>query len=348
MESIELESTMDEILEKIAQRLEAVKKAPTPDELEQLRIEILGRKGYFAQLGPFMGKLSPEDRPKYGKQINKLKTSAQDAFDSKKLEFEKGTSKTRFDITLPGRAHQIGKIHPLTIVEKRMMEIFVHMGFEVVTGPVLAPEIEEDYYNFEMLNLHKDHPARDTQDSFYLDEGNHTLLRTQTSPVQIRYMQQNELPVQIVAPGRCFRRDMVTARHSPMFHQVEGLLIDKGINFTHLKGVLEVFARELFGQDRKVRFRPDYFPFTEPSAEVAIDCTVCGGKGCRTCSNTGWIEILGCGMVHPQVIKNGGFDPEEVSGFAFGIGIDRTAMLLYRIGDIRLFTENDKRFLDQF
>ena len=339
---------MDELIEKIKQRLNDVGKASTSDELEELRIEILGRKGYISQLGPFMGKLSPDDRPKYGKQINELKNQAQEIFDAKKQDFEKGTKKARFDVTLPGRAHAMGKIHPLSIVEKRMMDIFVFMGFEVVTGTTLAPEMEEDYYNFEMLNLGKDHAARDTQASFYLDEDEHTLLRTQTSPVQIRYMQQSELPIQIVAPGRCFRRDAVTARHSPMFHQVEGLLIDKGINFTHLKGVLEVFARELFGQDRKVRFRPDYFPFTEPSAEVAIDCTVCGGKGCRTCSHTGWIEILGCGMVHPQVIRNGGFDPEEVSGFAFGIGIDRTAMLLYKINDIRLFTENDKRFLDQF
>lgn len=330
------------------ERLQALRECEDPETLEQLRIEILGRKGYFAQLGPFMGKLSPEDRPIYGKKINDLKNDAQQLFDSKKLAFEKSTRKSSFDLTLPGRAHEIGRLHPLSIVQRRMLDIFVFMGFEVVTGTVLAPEIEEDYYNFECLNLHKDHPARDTQDSFYLDDKHHMLLRTQTSPVQIRYMQQAELPVKIVAPGRCFRRDMVTARHSPMFHQIEGLLVDEGINFTHLKGVLETFARELFGQERQVRFRPDYFPFTEPSAEIAIDCTVCGGKGCRTCSNTGWIEILGCGMVHPNVIRNGGFDPEKVSGFAFGIGIDRTAMLLYSIDDIRLFTENDKRFLDQF
>jgi phenylalanyl-tRNA synthetase alpha chain len=339
---------VDEILQKIMERLQALRDCEDSETLEQLRIEILGRKGYFAQIGPFMGKLSPEDRPIYGKKINDLKNDAQQLFDSKKLAFEKGARKSSFDLTLPGRAHEIGKLHPLSIVQRRMLDIFVFMGFEVVTGPVLAPEIEEDYYNFECLNLHKDHPARDTQDSFYLDDDYHMLLRTQTSPVQIRYMQQAELPVKIIAPGRCFRRDMVTARHSPMFHQIEGLLVDEGINFTHLKGVLETFARELFGHERQVRFRPDYFPFTEPSAEIAIDCTVCGGKGCRTCSNTGWIEILGCGMVHPKVIRNGGFDPEKVSGFAFGIGIDRTAMLLYSIDDIRLFTENDKRFLDQF
>jgi phenylalanyl-tRNA synthetase alpha chain len=330
------------------ERMQALRDCGNPETLEELRVEILGRKGYFAQLGPFMGKLLPEDRPLYGKKINDLKNEAQQLFDEKKLAFEKHTRKSNFDLSLPGRAHEIGHLHPLSIVQKRMLDIFVFMGFEVVTGPVLAPEIEEDYYNFECLNLHKDHPARDTQDSFYLDDDHHMLLRTQTSPVQIRYMQQAELPVKIIAPGRCFRRDMVTARHSPMFHQIEGLLIDEGINFTHLKGVLETFARELFGHERKVRFRPDYFPFTEPSAEIAIDCTVCGGKGCRTCSNTGWIEILGCGMVHPNVIRNGGFDPEKVSGFAFGIGIDRTAMLLYSIDDIRLFTENDKRFLDQF
>lgn len=339
---------MDEILEQIEKKLDELATAANPDILEQLRIEILGRKGYFSQLGPFMGKLTPEQRPVYGKRINELKNKAQELFDSKKLEFEAGGSKTAFDLTLPGKSHNIGKLHPLSIVEQRMVEIFTFMGFEVVTGPIFAPEIEEDYYNFEMLNLHKDHPARDTQASFYLDDDHHMLLRTQTSPVQIRYMQKNKLPIKMIAPGRCFRRDMITARHAPMFHQIEGLLIDKGINFTHLKGVLELFARELFGRDRKVRFRPDYFPFTEPSAEVAIDCTVCGGKGCRTCSYTGWIEILGSGMVHPQVIRNGGFDPEEVSGFAFGIGIDRTAMLLYRIDDIRLFTDNDKRFLDQF
>lgn len=339
---------MDEILAKIEESLKSVSDAKNPDELENLRIQILGRKGYFAELSPLMGKLSPEQKPVYGRRINELRKKTEELFNIKKEDFKKIAKGPAFDLTLPGRSHTIGRLHPLTILEKRIIEIFVSMGFEVVTGPILAPEIESDYYNFEMLNIHKDHPARDTQDSLYLDNEYSTLLRTQTSPVQIRYMQSNKLPIQMVAPGRCFRRDLVDARHAPMFHQVEGLLVDEGINLTHLKGVLELFARELFGHERKIRFRPDYFPFTEPSAEIAIDCTVCGQKGCRTCSYTGWMEILGCGMVHPQVIRNGGFDPEKVSGFAFGIGIDRTAMLLYRIGDIRLFTENDKRFLDQF
>ena len=339
---------MDEILKKIEDGLQKVSVVENPDDLEKLRIDILGRKGYFSELSPLMSKLPPEQRPVYGKKINELKKMAEELFEQKREEFKKKSSGLRMDLTLPGRSHPIGKMHPLSIVEKRMLEIFVSMGFEVVTGPVLAPEIESDYYNFELLNLHKDHPARDTQDSLYLDDEHTTLLRTQTSPVQIRYMQSSKLPIKMVAPGRCFRRDLVDARHAPMFHQVEGLLVDEGISFTHLKGVLELFARELFGQERQVRFRPDYFPFTEPSAEIAIDCTVCGQKGCRTCSGTGWMEILGCGMVHPQVIRNGGFDPEKVSGFAFGIGIDRTAMLLYRINDIRTFTDNDKRFLDQF
>lgn len=339
---------MDELLEKIADELEEVHEASNPEELEELRIAILGRKGYFSQIGPLMAKLPSEKRPEYGKKINDLKNKAEELFFFKKEEFATEKSEIRFDLTLPGKSHPIGKMHPLSIVEKRLLEIFVFMGFDVATGPDIAPEIEEDYYNFEMLNLHKDHPARDTQDSFYLDDEQHMLLRTQTSPVQIRYMQSHDPPIKMVAPGRCFRRDMVTARHSPMFHQVEGLLVDKGINFTHLKGVLELFARQFFGMERIVRFRPDYFPFTEPSAEVAIDCTVCGQRGCRTCSYTGWIEILGAGMVHPQVLRNCGLDPEEISGFAFGIGIDRTAMLLYSIDDIRLFTENDKRFLEQF
>lgn len=339
---------MDEILKKIEESLERVSQAKNPDELENLRIEILGRKGYFAELSPLMAKLPADQKPIYGRQINELRKRTEEIFNEIKEAFKKTSEESKFDLTLPGRSHPIGQLHPLSIIEKRIIEIFVSMGFDVVTGPILAPEIETDYFNFEALNIHKDHPTRDTQDSLYLDAEHKYLLRTQTSPVQIRYMLENELPIQMVAPGRCFRRDLVDARHAPMFHQVEGLLVDEGINFTHLKGVLELFARQLFGQDRKVRFRPDYFPFTEPSAEIAIDCTVCGQKGCRTCSYTGWMEILGCGMVHPQVIRNGGFDPEKVSGFAFGIGIDRTAMLMYRIGDIRLFLENDKRFLDQF
>jgi len=339
---------VDEILKKIEESLERVSQAKNPDELENLRIEILGRKGYFTELSPLMAKLPADQKPIYGRQINELRKRTEELFNEIKEAFKKTSEESKFDLTLPGRSHPIGQLHPLSIIEKRIIEIFVSMGFDVVTGPILAPEIETDYFNFEALNIHKDHPTRDTQDSLYLDEEHKYLLRTQTSPVQIRYMLENKLPIQMVAPGRCFRRDLVDARHAPMFHQVEGLLVDEGINFTHLKGVLELFARQLFGQDRKVRFRPDYFPFTEPSAEIAIDCTVCGQKGCRTCSYTGWMEILGCGMVHPQVIRNGGFDPEKVSGFAFGIGIDRTAMLMYRIGDIRLFLENDKRFLDQF
>ena len=339
---------MDEILKRIEEALPKISDAKTADELENYRIEFLGKKGYFSELSPLLAKLSSDLKPAYGRKINELRKQVEELLNEKKEALKKLSKGSKFDLTLPGRSHPIGRLHPLSIIERRIIEIFVSMGFDVITGPQLAPEIETDYYNFEALNIHKDHPARDTQDSLYLDDGFTILLRTQTSPVQIRYMRSNKLPIKMVAPGRCFRKDLVDARHAPMFHQVEGLLVDEGINFTHLKGVLELFARELFGHERKVRFRPDYFPFTEPSAEIAIDCTVCGQKGCRTCSYTGWMEILGCGMVHPQVIRNGGFDPEKVSGFAFGIGIDRTAMLLYRIGDIRLFTENDKRFLDQF
>jgi len=315
-------------------------------ELNDLRVKYLGKKGLITEVLRGMGKLSAEERPIIGQLANQIRDEIENLL-VEKTESLKAAEKSRklqeerIDVTLPGRTFKIGKKHPLTQVMNDIENIFISMGFQVVKGP----EIEQDYYNFEGLNIPKDHPARDTQDSFYITE--EILLRTQTSPVQVRTMEKNEPPIRVIAPGKVYRRD-ADVTHSPMFHQVEGLVVDENISFSHLKGVLIGFAQRMFGADRKIRFRPHYFPFTEPSAEVDVSCIICQGDGCRICSHTGWLEILGSGLVHPRVLEMAGYDSEKYSGFAFGMGVERIAMLKYGIDDIRLLFENDIRFLQQF
>jgi phenylalanyl-tRNA synthetase alpha chain len=316
--------------------------------LQQLKASLIGKKGRIGEHMLKLKDLSRHQRPHAGKLLNEIKQELSDALDARQEalheeKIRKQILTQSIDRTLPGLRRMPGRLHPLSIVYNEIADIFVSMGFDVVEGP----EVETDWYNFEALNIHADHPARDDQDSFYITQNK--LLRTQTSPVQIRVMESMDAPpVHIVCPGRTFRRDAVDASHSPVFNQVEGLLVDRGITMSHLKATLEQFNREMFGQTVKTRFRPDYFPFTEPSCEVAVSCIICGGEGCSLCSRTGWLEILGAGMVHPQVLKNGGIDPAKYSGFAFGVGIDRIAMLKYSIDDIRLLYENDNRFLEQF
>ena len=323
-------------------------KADSLEMLNDLRVKYLGKKGSLTSILRGMGALSAEERPRIGQIVNEIRAELEGVSEAKgaelkEAELTKRLASERIDVTLPGRQPSEGHRHPLTLTLERIKEIFMQLGFTVAEGP----EVEQDYYNFELLNLPKDHPARDMQDSFYITE--EILLRTHTSPIQARTMQAanpND-PVKIIAPGKVYRRDY-DATHSPMFTQVEGLLIDKNISFADLKGTLELFIHQMFGDNVGVRFRPSFFPFTEPSAEVDISCVICGGKGCRVCKGTGWLEILGSGMVHPNVLKMNNFDPEKVSGFAFGMGVERIAMLLYGIDDLRLFYDNDLRFLRQF
>lgn len=316
-------------------------------DIEKLRVEYLGRKGLVTLLLKKLGTLSPEERPKAGQLLNQTKRKIEELLDIKTTEVEK-LEKNKIlrgesvDIALPGRKLDRGGHHPITLVLKRIEEIFLGLGFKIEEGP----EVELDYYNFEALNIPKDHPARDDQDSFYINR--EILLRTHTSPVEIRVMEKQQPPIRIIATGKCYRRDAADSTHSPMFHQIEGLAVDKDITFGDLKGVLTVFVHKMFGEDRKVRFRPGYFPFTEPSAEVDVSCLLCQGKGCRACGYSGWLEIMGAGVTDPAVFKMVGYDPEKYSGFAFGMGAERIAMLKYGINDIRLFFENDLRFLKQF
>ncbi len=321
--------------------------AKTPKEIDELRVKYLGKKGELTTILKQMGTLSSEERPAMGQLANEVRDFIGKSIDScmknvKKLELDKRLNDEKIDVTLPGTCHSLGHKHPLSIVLDDVKEIFIGMGFDVVEGP----EIEKDYYNFEALNMPKHHPARDTQDTFYIDEN--TLLRTQTSCVQIRMMEKTQPPIRMISPGRVYRSDAVDATHSPLFHQIEGLVVDKGITFSDLKGTLETFIQALYGKDSVVRFRPHHFPYTEPSAEVDVQCFSCHGEGCRLCKNEGWIEILGCGMVHPTVLKNCNIDPNIYSGFAFGVGLERLAMRRYNIDDMRLFYENDVRFLNQF
>jgi len=317
-----------------------------PDELNELRVKFLGKKGELTQILRGMAGLSPDERPAIGKLANEIKEEIEREFSQKSLELKQQLKSKKLeeewiDVTIPSKV-EVGHKHPLTLILDEIREIFIGLGYEVVEGP----EIELDYYNFEALNTPKDHPARDVQDTFYITD--EILLRTQTSPVQVRTMEKQKPPLKIIAPGRVYRSDAVDATHSPMFHQVEGLTIGENITMGDLKGTLVAFAREMFGRDRKARFRPHYFPFTEPSAEMDISCIACQGEGCRICKHTGWLEILGCGMVHPNVLENVGYDQEKVNGFAFGMGIERIAMLKYGINDMRLFYENNLRFLEQF
>ncbi len=331
-------------LDRIETELElAIQNARTADDVNVIRIKYLGKKGEITKLLHTLGKLPPNERPLYGKRINELKEKANILIEKKLGELKTISGSKELDLTLPGRTHYIGGLHPINIVIDRVVEIFTGMGFEIASGP----EIETEYYNFDALNTPEDHPARDIQDTFYLEKSSY-LLRTHTSPVQIRVMSTQRPPVRIIAPGKCFRRDAIDATHFICFHQVEGLYVDEDVSLADLKGVLTVFARELLSINVKVRFRPHFFPFTEPSVEYDFSCIFCNGRGCRICKNTGWIEISGAGMVQNDVFKNVGYEPEKWRGYAFGMGIERIAMLLFGIDDIRLFYENDLRFLSQF
>lgn len=321
--------------------------AETIQELESIRVKFLGKKGELTSVLRGMGALSAEERPIIGQIANEVRETLENRIEElkKKLldkERDLRLSQEVIDVTIPGKRKVLGKKHPLTIVMDEIKEVFIGMGYEIAEGP----EVEKDYYNFEALNIPKNHPARDVQDTFYINEN--ILLRTQTSPVQIRVMENKKPPIKIICPGRVYRSDAVDATHSPIFHQVEGLVVDKGVTMGDLIGTLKVFAKSLFGEKTDIRLRPHHFPFTEPSAEVDVSCWTCGGKGCRVCKNEGWIEILGAGMVHPKVLAICGIDPEVYSGFAFGLGVERTAMGRFNIDDMRLLYENDVRFLKQF
>ncbi|NMA60606.1 MAG: phenylalanine--tRNA ligase subunit alpha [Firmicutes bacterium] len=326
--------------------LEACSQASTVQELNQARVKYLGKKGELTLILRSMGQLPSEERPLFGKLVNEVRDELEQALKTRELELSAAEEQERLmgeslDITLPGRKVARGTLHPVTQIINETKVIFMEMGYEIVEGP----EVEWDYYNFEALNIPPDHPARDMQDTFFITED--LLLRSQTSPVQIHVMEKQEPPIRIVAPGKVYRADS-DVTHSPMFHQIEGLVVDKGITFADLKGTLQLFAEKMFGPETKIRLRPSYFPFTEPSAEVDVSCIICKGDGCRVCSDTGWLEILGAGMVDPRVLVKVGYDPAEVTGFAFGVGVERMAMLKYGINDIRLLFENDVRFLEQF
>ncbi len=339
---------MNERLAQIrSEALERIKNASNLEDLNSLRIAYLGKKGPITELLKGMKEVSAEERPILGQIINDARGDIEARLEEARKELEAAVMNSKLkseviDVTLPGKKKNIGHIHPDNMILEEVENIFIGMGYEVVSGP----EIEYDEYNFEKLNIPANHPAKDEQDTFYIDSK--ILLRTQTSSVQIRQMEKGVLPIKMIAPGRVFRADEVDATHSPCFHQIEGLVVDKGITFADLKGTLDEFAKKFFGEDTKVKFRPHHFPFTEPSAEVDVSCFKCKGKGCRFCKNEGWIEILGCGMVHPHVLEMVGIDPEEYSGFAFGLGLERLTLLKYEIDDMRLLYENDYRFLKQF
>ncbi len=320
---------------------------PVSKDLEDFKVKYLGKKSELVSVMKGMGALSAEERPIMGQLANEVRSSIENALNqakekAEKIELERKLEAETLDVTLPGKTHAIGKLHPISAVQKEMEDIFIGLGFEIVDGP----EVEYDYYNFTALNIPPEHPARDTQDTFYINSN--VLLRTQTSSVQIHAMEKKRPPIRMISPGRVYRSDAIDATHSPMFHQLEGLVVDKGITMGDLKGTLELFAQNMFGSDTKIRFRPHHFPFTEPSAEVDVSCFVCGGKGCKLCKGEGWIEILGAGMVHPDVLTRCDIDPTEYSGFAFGMGIERIVMRKYNIDDMRLLYENDIRFLSQF
>lgn len=336
------------LLENIKKNAEKdISSAKNQKDIEEIKVKYLGKKGELTNILKQMGKLSAEEKPVIGQLANEVRNFINQNIDSnikkiKKIELDKQLYNEKIDVTMPGIRKYVGHKHPLSIVLDDVKEIFIGMGFEIVEGP----EIEKDYYNFEALNMPKHHPARDTQDTFYINED--TLLRTQTSCVQIRTMEKNSPPIRMISPGRVYRSDTIDATHSPIFNQIEGLVIDKNITFSNLKWTLEKFIQALYGKNSIVRFRPHHFPYTEPSAEVDVQCFSCHGKGCRLCKNEGWIEILGCGMVHPAVLRNCKIDSDIYSGFAFGVGLERIAMRRYNIDDMRLFYENDIRFLSQF
>ena len=336
---------MKELLKQIREK--AIAEIEASDRLDEIRIQYLGKKGELTAVLRGMGKVSPEERPLIGQLANEVRAEIEAALAKKeeekaKKELENRLLSEKIDVTVPGTPFTAGHRHPLAQTEEMLRDIFIGMGFSIAEGP----EVEYDYYNFEALNLPKNHPARDTQDTFYITDN--ILLRSQTSPVQARVMEQTQPPIRIISPGRVYRADPADATHSPIFHQVEGLVVDKGITMGDLKGILELFAKKMFGPETKIRFRPHHFPFTEPSAEVDVSCFVCGGKGCRLCKGEGWMEILGAGMVHPFGLSNCGIDPNVYSGFAFGMGVERITMARLGIDDLRLMYENDIRFLHQF
>ncbi len=339
---------MKEKLEQIKEEaLAQIRASKTPEQLNEVRVSQLGKKGALTEILKGMKDVAPEDRPRIGALVNETRSEIEKVLEEARSRMEAHIrdarlAKETIDVTLPAENMNVGHIHPNMRALKEVEDIFIGMGYEVVEGP----EVERDYYNFEALNIPADHPAKDEQDTFYINGD--ILLRTQTSSTQVHEMEKGKLPIRMIAPGRVFRSDEVDATHSPSFHQVEGLVIDKHITFADLKGTLSVFAKELFGEDTRVKFRPHHFPFTEPSAEVDVSCFKCGGKGCRFCKGEGWIEILGCGMVHPHVLEMSNIDPNEYSGFAFGVGLERIALLKYEIDDMRLLYENDIRFLKQF
>jgi len=336
----------NKIREIVSAAREAILTAADPAALDAARVRFLGKKGELTAILKGMGALTAEERKAVGQAANEARAVIEAALAEKvaalkAAELEHRLSEEVLDVTMPGEKRPIGHRHPLEQVLDEVKEIFLGMGFDVVSGP----EVELDYYNFEALNIPKDHPARDTQDTFYISDN--VVLRTQTSPVQIRTMEQRRPPIRIIAPGKVYRSDAVDATHSPVFHQIEGMVIDRGVTMSDLKGTLDAFAKRLYGEETVTRFRPHHFPFTEPSAEMDFRCFACEGAGCRLCKNEGWIEILGCGMIHPAVLKNGGIDPDIYSGFAFGIGLERITMRRFEIDDLRLLFENDLRFLGQ-
>ena len=339
-----MKQKLDQIKE---QALSQINNCDTMEKLNDIRVKVLGKKGELTGVLKSMKDVAPEDRPKIGQWVNETRAEIEKVLEESKTKMERVVREAKMkaeviDVTLPAKKAEIGHRHPNTIALEEVERIFIGMGYEVVEGP----EVERDYYNFEALNIPADHPAKDEQDTFYVNGD--ILLRTQTSGVQVHEMEKGKLPIRMIAPGRVFRADEVDATHSPSFHQIEGLVIDKNITFADLKGTLAQFAQELFGEDTKVKFRPHHFPFTEPSAEMDVTCFKCGGEGCRFCKGEGWIEILGCGMVHPHVLEMSNINPDEYTGFAFGVGLERIALLKYEIDDMRLLYENDIRFLKQF
>lgn len=337
---------MSDLQTLVSQALTELEQATDGAAVEALRVRFLGKKSQLSELSKRMGQLGEDERRAFGAELNAARVAITEALNARKTDLDAAAlslqlSAERLDVTLPGRGQQIGGLHPVTRVMERIEDFFTRVGFTVADGP----EVEDDFHNFEALNIPAHHPARAMHDTFYFDA--HRLLRTHTSPVQVRVMESQQPPIRIVCPGRVYRCDS-DLTHSPMFHQVEGLLIDENVTFADLKGVIEDFLRVFFERELSVRFRPSYFPFTEPSAEVDIQCVICSGSGCRVCKQTGWLEVLGCGMVHPQVLKNCGIDPDRFQGFAFGMGVERFAMLRYGVNDLRLFFDNDIRFLKQF
>lgn len=339
-----MQAQLNKILEEAKAQL---REASTLAQTDDIRVKILGKKGKLTEILRGMGKLSPEERKETGQMANKVRAEIEQLLD-KKFEAVKAAEKAarfkieKIDVTEPGRDISLGVKHPLTITIEEVSKVFMNMGFSIAEGP----EVETVFNNFDALNAGPNHPSRDMTDTFYITKD--TLLRTQTSPVQVRTLLKQDPPIKVISPGRCFRCDTPDATHSPMFHQIEGLVVDENITMADLKGTLVSFAKQLFGTSTKTKFRPHHFPFTEPSAEMDVSCFKCGGKGCRVCKGSGWIEILGCGMVHPNVLKVGGLDTEKYTGFAFGMGVERVAMLKYGVDDIRLFYENDMRFINQF